>query len=140
MLQQDFTSKGTFSEKYMYALHLSYATLVTYVPVLGLNNSSFHAGYFLLFSSNWCEHKGHTVPCKVLGRGFFHRAGSFAYISRQGMTSLELCLQLIPSGQGNQPRRQQPALAGYASPLTLDDAGLNVLYLISCQLRLIVDQ
>ena len=57
-----------------------------------------------------------TVPCEVLGRGFFRLAGSFPYISRQGMTSLDLCLQLIPSGQGNQPWRRQPALAGLASP------------------------
>ena len=57
-----------------------------------------------------------TVPCKARGRGFFSRADSFVYISRQGMTSLDLCLQLIPPGQGNQPRRQQPALAGLASP------------------------
>ena len=57
-----------------------------------------------------------TVSCKVLGRGFFRRAGSFPYISRQGMTSLDLCLQLIPSGQGNQPRCRQPALAGLGSP------------------------
>ena len=31
VLQQDFTSKRTFFEKDRYALHLSYATLVTYV-------------------------------------------------------------------------------------------------------------
>ena len=30
--------------------------------------------------------------------------------------AFDLCLQLIPPGQGNQPRRQQPALAGLASP------------------------
>ena len=59
-----------------------------------------------------------TVPSKVWGRGFFRCAGSFPYISRQGMTSLDLCLQLIPSGQGNRPRRRQPALAGLASPRT----------------------
>ena len=40
---------------------------------------------------------------KVQGRGIFRRAGSFTYISRKGMTSLYLCLQLIPSGQGDQP-------------------------------------
>ena len=57
-----------------------------------------------------------TVPCEARGRGFFRRADSFVYISRQGMTSLDLCLQLIPPGQGNQPRRRQPALAGLASP------------------------
>ena len=57
-----------------------------------------------------------TVSCKVWGRGFFRRADSFAFISRQGMTSLDLCLQLIPSGQRNPPRRQQPVLAGLASP------------------------
>ena len=53
-------------------------------------------------------------------QGFFRGADSFDYISRQWMTSLDLCL---PLGQG--------------SPLTLDGAGCNVLYLISCQLRLI---
>ena len=57
-----------------------------------------------------------TVPYKVQGRGFFRRADSFAYISRQGMTSLDLCLQLISPGQGNQWPRRQPALAGLASP------------------------
>ena len=127
-----------------------------------------------------------TVSCKVLGRGFFRRAGSSPYISRQWRTSrgggplvishkcwliswlisaprppmhflhktfpgtsdkishcakfhssswliswlpksdlcettersppLDLCLQLILSGQGNQPRPRQPALAGLASP------------------------
>ena len=57
-----------------------------------------------------------TVPYKVQGRGFFRRADSFAYISRQGMTSLDLCLQLIPPGQGNQPQRRQPALPGLTSP------------------------
>ena len=51
-----------------------------------------------------------TVPCKVLGRGFFRHAGSFIYISRQGMTSHDLCLQLITSGQENQPWRRQPNL------------------------------
>ena len=57
-----------------------------------------------------------TVPCKVLGKGFFRRADSFTYISCQGMTSLDLCLQLIRSGQGNQPRRRQPALVSLTSP------------------------
>ena len=57
-----------------------------------------------------------TVPCKVLGRGVFCCAGSFPYINSQRMTSLHLCLQLIPSGQGNQPRRRQPALGGLALP------------------------
>ena len=46
-----------------------------------------------------------TVPSKAWGRGFFRNADFFPYISCQGMTSLDLCLQLIPSGQGNQPRR-----------------------------------
>ena len=32
------------------------------------------------------------MPCKVRGRGFFRRADSFAYISRQGMTSCQLRL------------------------------------------------
>ena len=54
-----------------------------------------------------------TVPCGARGRGFFRRADSFVYISRQRMISLDLCL---PSGQGNQPRRRKPALAGLASP------------------------
>ena len=52
-----------------------------------------------------------SLPC---------RAGAFSVaplcpplISRQWMTSLDLCL---PSGQGSQPRRRQPALAGLASP------------------------
>ena len=57
-----------------------------------------------------------TVLCKARGRGFFRCADSFVYISRQGMTSIDLCLKLIPPGQGNQPRRRQPALAGLASP------------------------
>ena len=74
-----------------------------------------------------------TVPCGARGRGFFRRADSFAYISRQWMTSLDLCLQLIPSGQGNQP----PSSHRSWRPLTLDGSGWNVLYLISCQLRLI---
>ena len=52
----------------------------------------------------------------VLGRGFFRRTSSFTYISRQGMTLLDFCLQLIPPGQGNQTRRRQPALAGLPSP------------------------
>ena len=56
-----------------------------------------------------------TVLCEAQGRGFFRRADSFFYISRYGMTSLDLCLQLIPPGQGNQPRRRQLALAGLAS-------------------------
>ena len=59
---------------------------------------------------------GSTVRCEARGRGFFCCADSLAYISRLGMTSLDLCLQLIPPGQGNQPRRRQPALAGLASP------------------------
>ena len=50
------------------------------------------------------------------GQGLFRRADFFAYISRQGMTSLDLCFQLLPPGQGNQPRRRQPVLAGLASP------------------------
>ena len=45
-----------------------------------------------------------SLPC---------RAGAPRLISRQWMTSLDLCL---PSGQGSQPRRRQPALAGLASP------------------------
>ena len=36
----------------------------------------------------------YTVPCKVLGRGFFSRASFIPYISSQRMTSLDLCLQL----------------------------------------------
>ena len=70
------------------------------------------------FSDNLLEglHRADTVPCETQGRGFFGRADSIVYISRQGMTSLDLCLQLIPPGQGNQPRRQQSALAGLASP------------------------
>jgi hypothetical protein len=62
-----------------------------------------------------------TVLCKVLGMGFFRHAGSFPSISRQGMTSLDLCLQLIPSGQGNQPRHRQPALAGLALPAIIGE-------------------
>ena len=45
-----------------------------------------------------------SLPC---------RAGAARLISRQWMTSLDLCL---PSGQVSQPRRRQPALAGLASP------------------------
>ena len=41
VLQQLFTTKGNFSEKDRYALHLSYATLVTYVPVLGPEQFQF---------------------------------------------------------------------------------------------------
>ena len=82
-----------------------------------------------------------TVPCKVLGRDCFRRAASITYISRQGMTSLDLCLQLIPSGQGESaaapaagtswPRLAPPSLERSWRPLTLDGAGWNVLYLIS---------
>ena len=45
-----------------------------------------------------------SLPC---------RAGAARLIGRQWMTSLDLCL---PSGQGSQPWRRQPALAGLASP------------------------
>ena len=51
----------------------------------------------------------------------FRHAGSFIFISRQGMISLDLCLQLIPSGQRNQPQRLAPPSSERSwSPLTLD--------------------
>ena len=59
------------------------------------------------FMCIYCPH------CGARGRGFFRGANSFGYISRQWMTSLDLCL---PPGQGSQLRRRQPALAGLASP------------------------
>ena len=61
------------------------------------------------------------VPYEVRGRGFFRRAGSFPYISPQGMTSLDLCLQLIPSGQENQPRRRQRALVVLVWPAIIGE-------------------
>ena len=44
----------------------------------------------------------HHAPCSLPCR-----AGAPRLISRQWMTSLDLCL---PPGQGSQPRRRQPAL------------------------------
>ena len=79
-----------------------------------------------------------TVPCEARVRGFFGRADSIVYISRQGMTSLDLCLQLIPPAAGTSWPGLAPQLSDRSwRPLTPDGAARNGLYLISCQLRLI---
>ena len=59
---------------------------------------------FQFFTISIHHHTPFSLPC---------RAGAARLISRQWMTSLDLCL---PSGQGSQPWRRQPALAGLASP------------------------
>ena len=67
---------------------------------------------------NWLIQTNNITRCHAMcwAGVFFRRAGSFTYITRQGMTSLDLYLQLIPHGQGKQLRCRQPALDGLASP------------------------
>ena len=95
-----------------YYFYYSYYTTTTTFHNIALSYA--HIGY-----SKWKPIFGATYlhgAVQGASRGFFRRADSFVYISQQGMTLLDLCLQLIPSGQGNQPRLRQPALAGLALP------------------------
>ena len=114
---QPYLAYSTFWSPRLYQLHWSLAPGFPFYyqcfPGQRLNISLSHHGKKYIYL-------GHTVLCEGRVRGFFRRASSFPYISRQGMTSLDLCLQLIPPGQGNQPRHRQPTagLIHQTSPIT----------------------